>query len=125
MAKNAAYREAKKKIEEAWRSEAKKLDLRAAADVKDTQKLTELPESLSQLTQLESLDLYENELTTLPESLGQLTQLQLLNLRRNRLIALPMQAGELAALKGLYLHGNPLLGLPPEMLGPTLADVQM
>ncbi|MFM7513801.1 MAG: leucine-rich repeat domain-containing protein, partial [Cyanobium sp.] len=37
--------------------------------------LTELPESLGQLTQLQMLTLSDNHLTALPESFGQLTQL--------------------------------------------------
>jgi Leucine-rich repeat (LRR) protein len=71
MARDEAYRQAEKKIEEARRSGAKELHLVGMV-------LTELPESLGQLTQLQSLDLSQNELTALPESLGNLTQLQTL-----------------------------------------------
>ena len=42
--------------------------------------LTELPESIGQLTQLRVLYLFGNQLTRLPESIGQLTQLQVLRL---------------------------------------------
>jgi hypothetical protein len=65
MARDEAYRKAEKRIEEARRSEAKKLDLSCAWDVKDSVKLTELPESLSQLTQLQTLDLSRNQLPRL------------------------------------------------------------
>jgi hypothetical protein len=47
--------------------------------------LADLPESLGQFTQLQSLNLSHNQLTALPESLGQLTQLHSLNLSDNQL----------------------------------------
>ncbi len=54
MARDQAYREAEKKIEEARRSGAKKLDLSAHQwETLIPQQLTELPESLRQLTQLQ------------------------------------------------------------------------
>lgn len=67
MARDEAYREVERKIEEARRSGAHKIWLRYTA-------LTEIPESLGQLTQLQSLNLPGNRLTALPEALGQLTQ---------------------------------------------------
>jgi len=42
-------------------------------------KLTELPESIGKLTQLQKSNLSNNQLTELPESLGQFTQLTELN----------------------------------------------
>src|SRR5689334_18156529 len=45
-----------------------------------------LPDSLGQLSQLQSLYLFHNELTgEIPESLGQLSQLQVLSMQNNRL----------------------------------------
>lgn len=67
MAKDAAYREAERKIEGARRSGALVLDLSVVWDDTKTPKLTELPESLSQFTHLEWLDLSYNKLTVLPE----------------------------------------------------------
>lgn len=119
MAREKAYRQAKEKIEEARRSGAKELDL--TANTRDSEKLTELPESLGLLTQLQELDLSNNKLTALPESLGQLTQLRWLDLHNNQLTTLPEWLGQLAgkgALKELYLHGNLALELPDEVLGP-------
>ncbi|MDM8544702.1 leucine-rich repeat domain-containing protein [Desulfococcaceae bacterium HSG9] len=78
--------------------------------------LTGLPESLGQLTQLQLLNLSENQLTELPESLGQLTQLQLLNLSENQLTELPESLGQLTQLQSLNLSGNKLTALP-ESLG--------
>jgi len=54
MARDKAYRRAEKKIEEARRNGATELDLSCRYDAKDTDKLTELPESLGQLTQLQT-----------------------------------------------------------------------
>ena len=69
MAADEAYRQAEERIERARREKATTLDLSGI-------RLTELPNSLGQLTQLQSLDVSGNQLTTLPEWLGQLTQLQ-------------------------------------------------
>ena len=56
MARDEAYYEAEKQIEEARRSGANKLNL-------ISMKLTELPESLGGLTQLQILNLSRNKLT--------------------------------------------------------------
>jgi len=74
--------------------------------------LTSLPDWLGQLTQLQSLDLGNNELTSLPDWLGQLTQLQYLDLGYNGLTTLPESLGRLRTLRTLLLHGNRLAGLP-------------
>ena len=42
--------------------------------------LTELPEAIGQLSQLQTLDLSDNQLSALPEAIGQLSQLQSLDL---------------------------------------------
>ena len=109
MARDEAYREAEKKIEEARRKEATELHLHSM-------QLTELPESLGQLTQLQSLDVASNRLTELPDWLGQLTQLQSLDLRDNKLTALPESLGQLTQLQSLDLPENKLTALP-ESLG--------
>ena len=116
MARNQTYQRAEQKIEEARRSEAKGLDLSVGWDAKDSDKLTELPESLIQLTQLQSLSLSSNRLTALPEWLSQLTQLQYLNLSGNQLTALPKWLGKLSKLEELKISGNQLTALP-EVLG--------
>ena len=115
MAKDEAYQEAEKKIAEALRTEATELELNGYLKP-DSEKLTELPESLGQLTQLQTLDLSGNQLTALPEWLGQLTQLQDLNFENNRLTALPESLGQLTQLQTLDLSGNQLTALP-EWLG--------
>ncbi|MBI3387446.1 MAG: leucine-rich repeat domain-containing protein [Deltaproteobacteria bacterium] len=121
MARDEAYRNAEQKIEAARRTGAKELDL-GPWDA-NLQRLTELPESLGQLTQLQSLNVSRNELTAVPEWLGLLTQLRSLNLSSNQLTALPEWLGQLAQLQSLDLSENQLTALP-EWLG-QLAQLQM
>ena len=85
--------------------------------------LTALPESLGQLTALQTLLLSGNHISALPASLGQLTALERLNLSDNQISALPESLGRLNGLRELYLHNNPHLGLPVEVLGPTWHEV--
>lgn len=51
--------------------------------------LTSLPESIGNITYLQSLVLSNNQLSTLPESIGKFVYLQKLDLENNPLIALP------------------------------------
>jgi internalin A len=105
MKADKAYREAEKRIADARRTGARKLDL---GDLS----LSELPESLEQLTQLQILAVSDNQLTALPESLGQLTQLQQLYVSHNQLTALPEALGQLTQLKSLDVSRNQLTALP-------------
>ena len=77
--------------------------------------LTELPDSLGQLTQLQRLILRGNRLTALPDSLGQLTQLWHLFLSDNQLTALPDSLGQLTQLRSLDLSNNRLTVLPDSL----------
>ena len=78
-----------------------------------------IPEALGQLNNLKSLDLASNGLTgTIPEALGQLNNLELLNLSQNELTeTIPETLGQLNNLKDLYLRNNELTGTIPEALG--------
>src|SRR5437762_3528963 len=104
------------RIEEARKSKATELDLSG-------EELSQLPEALGQLSQLQQLYLHSNQLTAVPEGLGQLSQLQVLRLDGNQLTAVPETFQRLTSLQDLYLHGNEALGLPLEVLGPTRQDV--
>jgi len=95
----------KEKIESAQRTRATQLDL-------SYNDITDLPEAIVNLTQLESLDLRGSHLTQLPESIGNLTRLKSLNLYGNKLTKLPESIGELTQLKSLILSGNELIKLP-------------
>jgi hypothetical protein len=85
MARDEAYRRAEQKIEEARRSGAKKLDRSWGYGRPESEKLTELPKSLGQLAQLQSLDLSVNKLTALPGWVSELESLTHLYLRGNDL----------------------------------------
>ena len=138
MARDEAYRAAEQEIEAARRSGAKELDLsqmqltelpEALGQLSQLQglyldhnQLTALPEALGRLSQLQGLYLHDNQLTALPEALGQLTQLQTLYLAGNQLTALPEALRQLRALKRLFLHDNPSLELPSDILGPAWED---
>lgn len=112
MAHNKAYYAAEEKIAEALRTDATELDLCASFDAPDDEKLFELPESLSQLMQLQSLDLSRNQLTELPDSLEQLKQIRTLNLNHNKLSEVPEVLRRLTHLQSLGLGGNNLVSLP-------------
>jgi len=111
MEHDEAYQKAEAKIRKARRSGAKTLDLSASIEG-ESHKLSALPESLTQLTRLESLNLSNNELKVLPESLGQLTQLRSLDLSSNDLKALPESLGQLTQLQSLDISQNQLKALP-------------
>ena len=111
MAKNEAFYAAEKKIAKALRTGATELDL-SGYSFKKSERLTELPESLGQLKQLQSLYLESNQLASLPESLGQLKQLQSLYLWNNQLTSLPESLGQLKQLQALDISANRLTLLP-------------
>ena len=109
MAHDKAYYAAEKKIQEALQSGATELDLRSM-------ELTELPDSLGQLTQLQSLKFAKNKLTTLPESLFQLRNLKSLWLGKNQLGKVPASITNLQLLEHLAL-GNISFENLPDYLG--------
>ena len=106
MPHDQPYLQAEKKIEEARRSGAKGLRLVGM-------ELSELPESIGQLTHLHWLRLSNNQLTVLPESLGRLTQLRSLILWDNLLEDIPSSLAQLEHLMELDLSDN--------LLNPELA----
>ena len=67
-----------------------------------------LPVEITQLTNLQTLDLGHNRLTIVPDSLGQLTNLRKLVLSDNQLTIVPDSLGRLTNLRKLYLSGNQL-----------------
>ncbi len=101
-----AYDATEKRIQQALQSGTTILDLR---------NVSELPDSIGQLTMLQTLELEVNKLSTLPESLGQLSQLKTLNLSYNLLTTLPESLGQLKQLINLNLHHNHLKSLPESL----------
>ncbi|MEH2250889.1 leucine-rich repeat domain-containing protein [Nostoc sp.] len=128
MARDKAYRQAEQRIKKARREGAIELDLsdmelseipEAIASLTQLQtfdlsgnKLTELPEAIASLTQLQELNLSDNQLTELPEAIASLTQLQTLNLSYNQLTELPEAIASLTQLQELNLSDNQLTELP-------------
>lgn len=74
--------------------------------------ISELPDEIGHLTNLGSLNLFNNRLTALPERIGKVTYLRSLNLTRNKLTALPESIGNLSNLRELDLNDNQLTALP-------------
>jgi Leucine-rich repeat (LRR) protein len=91
MARDEAYQEAEQRIEAARQEGAAELDLSGIG-------LTELPEAIASLTQLQELYLSNNQLTELPRAIASFTQLQTLNLSFNRLMELPESLENLSQL---------------------------
>ncbi|QSJ20422.1 leucine-rich repeat domain-containing protein [Nostoc sp. UHCC 0702] len=105
MARDKSYREVKQRIEKARREGAIELDLSGMG-------LTEVPEAIASLTQLQTLDLSSNQLTQLPEAIASLTQLETLDLSYNQLRVLPGAIASLTQLQSLKLSMNQLTELP-------------
>lgn len=78
--------------------------------------LCRIPETISSLQKLETLDLSGNSIRALPEAIGDLKALKILRLAGCPLTALPESIGKLANLEVLDLSGCPLKRLP-ESLG--------
>jgi internalin A len=76
------------------------------------EKLTAVPDTIAQLTNLQSLVLSNNELTTIPAAIAQLTNLQSLGLSNNELTAVPDALAHLTNLQWLDLSGNQLTAVP-------------
>jgi len=128
MARDAAYREAEQRIEQVRRDGATTLKLRkmgltqvpeAISQLSQLQvldisfnKISSLPEAIGQLSRLQRLDISNNSISSLSEAISQLTRLQGLDLSRNKISSLPEAIGKLSQLQGLYLWGNKIRSLP-------------
>jgi len=96
---------AAERIEKSLRTHRLELDLSALS-------LSDLPDSINQVTHIQSLNLQNNQLTNLPEGVCQLSELRVLRLRDNRLNSLPDSFGQLSRLQRLDLGGNRLRTFP-------------
>jgi small GTP-binding protein len=75
-------------------------------------KITDIPNSITQLTNLQFLNLWENSLNTIPEAINQLTNLKSLNLGYNRINYIPQEISHLTNLQSLILTNNPIKKMP-------------
>ncbi|XZN97895.1 MAG: COR domain-containing protein [Microcoleus sp.] len=105
MLENEGDRIARIRIEQVEAMRVQQIDFRDLG-------LTELPEAIASLTQLQMLFVENNLLKELPEAIASLTQLQLLNLSNNLLKELPEAIASLTHLRVLYLDNNQLTELP-------------
>ena len=72
----------------------------------NTNNLTELPETISQLTQLQTLDLSLNNLSSLPQGFSALNELTTLNLTHNIISQIPEVLATLTNLQSLDLSND-------------------
>jgi internalin A len=103
-----AFAEAERRIRLAKETRATRLDLNFL-------RLREVPQSVTDLQQLESLELFENELTSIPESVGNLVHLRRLEIGDNWLTSVPKSIGRLIQLRYLALNINNLRTVPAEI----------
>ena len=111
MAKNQANETAEQKIDEAVRTGATELSL-AGGHGGDVPKLTEVPQSITQLRDLVSLNLSNNALTSLPDWIGHFTHLKTLKVSNNRITVIPEAICALQNLETFDLQSNQLATLP-------------
>ena len=76
-------------------------------DSNHSQQLSEIPENIGDLTNLESLDLSFNNITLIPDSLYKLKCLKYLNLSRNKLQRVPAFISKMKFLKDIVVYANP------------------
>ena len=68
--------------------------------------LTELPEAITNLSNLTTLGLHRNRICRVCEQIGAMTSLQVLSMQHNRITQLPTTFGRLASLMDLQLTHN-------------------
>ncbi|XP_055620179.1 leucine-rich repeat-containing protein 39 [Toxorhynchites rutilus septentrionalis] len=77
--------------------------------------ITDIPEQISLMFQLEDLDLSQNAIEKLPNAMGMLCNLTRLKLNENKLLCLPREIGFLHKLEILELSKNRLFEIPIEL----------
>ncbi|MDM8560897.1 COR domain-containing protein [Candidatus Parabeggiatoa sp. HSG14] len=77
--------------------------------------LTTWPVEMAQLQNLQQLFLWDNQLTVWPVEMAQLQNLQLLHLLGNQLTTWPVEMAQLQNLQKLYVSSNQLIAWPKEM----------
>ena len=74
--------------------------------------LTSVPESITRLTNLNTLNLNNNQLTSIPESITRLTNLTTLHLSYNKLTSIPESITRITNLNKLHLNNNQISSVP-------------
>jgi len=83
----------------------KKTDLESL-DLSNNNLTGAIPAEIRFLENLRALDTSNNQMTGLPAELGQLSKLEILDVSHNKLTDLPLELGNLTQLKTLNLSGN-------------------
>jgi hypothetical protein len=86
--------------------------LKALTIAYEHSKFKEIPSSICQLNNLESLSLSQGKLKRLPKNIGQLKKLKRLDIRDNKITQLPESICELIELEELFIDGNKIEKLP-------------
>jgi len=80
------------------------------------QNLTKIPDYVFNVTNLEELNVSNNQLTgAIQSQIGQLKKLKVLNASNNLMTGVPAEVGQLLNLQVLDLSNNQLTGLPNEL----------
>jgi Leucine-rich repeat (LRR) protein/GTPase SAR1 family protein len=83
------------------------------------QEITEIPDSIANLTNLTSLNLSVNQITEIPESIVNLTNLTSLDLRWNKITEIPDSIANLTNLTSLNLSVNQITEIPESIANLT------
>lgn len=75
----------------------------------------QLPDTLSVLAKLETLELQQNLLIALPYTISRLKRLKFINASNNRLYEIPNGLGQLEGLSEVILENNNILYAPPDI----------
>lgn len=80
------------------------------------QNLTKVPDYVFDMTNLEELNISNNQITgAIQSQIGQLKKLRVLNASNNLMTGVPAEVGQLINLQVLDLSNNQLTGLPNEL----------
>ncbi|ERE89671.1 leucine-rich repeat and death domain-containing protein 1 [Cricetulus griseus] len=93
-------------------SETKETEDYQKVRVPSGEKLTRLPEELTSMTQLKTLDISNNAIKEIPRNIGELRYLVSLHAYNNQISSLPPSFLSLKVLQHLDLRGNNLTALP-------------
>lgn len=91
------------------------LELEADFSINNEFGFTELPPQITQLAKLKVVNLAFNNLTELPVGIENMLSLESLDLDRNQLTTIPQEIAELSNLKSFFIARNQITSLPAEI----------
>lgn len=93
-------------------------------DEENKNKITVVPDEISELKHLTRLNLSNNSITSVSEKLSLLKKLNFLNLFNNKLTDISEKVANMACLKELNLEENPFDMLPPEIVARGIESIR-